>query len=91
MMPMKGTADPIGRTFKIIKLFERSPNGVTVGDIQKALECSDFTARYFLDHASIHMPICLEGKLQDSGKVGQKPMLYRLLKYSESWAGKEVL
>jgi hypothetical protein len=87
-MPKRGVADPIGRTFKIIKLFNNRPEGVTVREIMEYLECSDPVARYFLDHASIYMPICVGGKRSTNGR---EAVVYRLLKYSENWKDKKII
>jgi len=88
-MPPKGTADPIGRTFKMIKLVNDRKDGFTMRDIMDTLNCSYSVAQYFLDHASIHMPIALDGKKVNG--TGNPANVYRLLKGNESWSGKDIL
>jgi len=77
-MPLKGTADPIGRTFKIIQMFVNAHDGVTIQDIIKAFGVADNTARYWRDQASILMPIRRDG-VRENGNVGYKSHRYKLI------------
>jgi len=72
-----GSKYPIMRAFKLIRLFEANPKGITISRIKEELGVHKDTARYWLGMASLALPIYEIG-VEDKPK-GRPGVLYALL------------
>ena len=72
-------SEQMKRAIRIVKLFETN-KVITIRDIMRALCCSITSARYWLDVASLELPIYEVGRVKRRMLRGPMPLGYKLLR-----------